>query len=347
MSPNPSEPLKRDRFVEEVLSITTQEANQAVSHLLPGGSVAQTAVQTAIGSIAQMTGQGTTGMTPPFQSAQSSGLSGATPGFAGPILAESTQGLPGATPGFAGPIAQGAAQIGGQAVQRAANNFTRFADVIVQAVPANLRPYAQTAVPAILQAAAQQNANLPQTAYMLATAQHESDFGSPHTWHGIEYPALEEVPWHLAQSQTPQDYFDSRYNMPRHADLGNQAGTSDGYDFRGRGYVQVTGRNNYQDWTNRLQPDNAAINLVAHPEQATNPQTAARILAQGMMQGTFTGRALPDYVNDTATDFANARRVVNGTDRAATFAATAQIYQSTLQNAVQSENVSDTQPPYR
>lgn len=337
------QPLKRNRFVEETLTIAMQEATQAVSHLMPGGAAGGIA-QTALGGAAQMAEQAMTGsaMTAPFQVPQVSGIAGATTGIAGTVPS-----IVGATPGFAGPVMRTVAEMGGvagQAVQQGTINFTRFADVIVQAAPANLRAYAQTAVPALLQAAAGQNANLPQTAYMLATAQHESEFGAPHTVHGVQYPPLEEAPWHLAPAQTPQNYFNSHYDMPRHPDLGNQAGTDDGYNFRGRGYVQVTGRSNYQDWTDRLFPNNPNLDLVTHPEQAAEPQTAARILAQGMMEGTFTGRALPDYVNANSVDFTNARRVVNGTDRAADIAAIANTYQTTLQNAVQAESAPPTLP---
>lgn len=45
-------------------------------------------------------------------------------------------------------------------------------------------------------------------------------------------------------------------------------------------------------------------------------QIAAAILVGGMKAGTFTGRKLGDYVGNGRTDFHNARRVVNGTDKA-------------------------------
>ena len=46
------------------------------------------------------------------------------------------------------------------------------------------------------------------------------------------------------------------------------------------------------------------------------PDTAYRIMSLGMYQGFFTGRKLSDYINDTKKDYVNARRIINGTDRA-------------------------------
>ncbi|OGB35688.1 MAG: hypothetical protein A2W72_01385 [Burkholderiales bacterium RIFCSPLOWO2_12_67_14] len=58
------------------------------------------------------------------------------------------------------------------------------------------------------------------------------------------------------------------------ASLGNtQAG--DAFNFRGRGYIQLTGRSNYTDSAQKL-----GLDLVRHPELAANPQNAERIAVQ-------------------------------------------------------------------
>ncbi len=57
-------------------------------------------------------------------------------------------------------------------------------------------------------------------------------------------------------------------------DLGNtQAG--DGYKYRGRGYIQLTGRFNYTKYGNQLH-----IDLVNNPELAVQPEIAATIAAE-------------------------------------------------------------------
>ncbi|WP_375463280.1 glycoside hydrolase family 19 protein, partial [uncultured Methylobacterium sp.] len=92
--------------------------------------------------------------------------------------------------------------------------------------------------------------------------------------------------------------------------LGNtQAG--DGARFHGRGYVQLTGRSNYQDWARRLNVD-----LVGNPDLALDASVASKILFDGMKLGTFTGRKFSDYFSGTKEDWVNARRIINGTDKA-------------------------------
>ena len=92
--------------------------------------------------------------------------------------------------------------------------------------------------------------------------------------------------------------------------------------YKGRGFVQLTHRANYVNAGNKI-----GVNLVNHPERALEPTIAARILVQGLLDGWFTGRKLSDYINSSHVDYKNARRVVNGIDKAQLFANTAtQIY---------------------
>lgn len=67
----------------------------------------------------------------------------------------------------------------------------------------------------------------------------------------------------------PFDLYDFR------ADLGNQ-GPPDGERYRGRGFVQLTGKANYKKYGNDLGVKNA---LVTSPEKANDPKTAAALLA--------------------------------------------------------------------
>lgn len=83
------------------------------------------------------------------------------------------------------------------------------------------------------------------------------------------------------------------------------------YPYYGRGYVQLTHKYNYQKYTDILR-----IDLVRNPDLVMQPKTALFILVDGMAKGRFTGKRLGQYVNGNQTDFAGARRVVNGNDRA-------------------------------
>lgn len=141
-------------------------------------------------------------------------------------------------------------------------------------------------------------------AYMLATAYHE-------TAHRMQ-PITE---------YGQRSYFD-RYEGRK--DLGNTV-AGDGYKFRGRGYVQLTGRRNYTLASSKL-----GVDLVGNPDRALEPTLAAAIMFLGMTEGWFTGKELSDYLNATETDFLNARRIINGTDRALQIAGYAEAFYRAL-----------------
>ncbi|WP_028747978.1 hypothetical protein [Rhizobium mesoamericanum] len=100
--------------------------------------------------------------------------------------------------------------------------------------------------------------------------------------------------------------------------LGNTAST-DGWTFRGRGLCQITGRGNY-----------AKFGVVSDPDRAATLPTAAAIMVRGMRDGLFTGKKLSDYLNDAGTDYVNARRIINGLDRAEEIAAFAKKFEAAL-----------------
>jgi len=99
------------------------------------------------------------------------------------------------------------------------------------------------------------------------------------------------------------------------AALGNTE-KGDGVRFHGRGYVQLTGRSNY-DKAGKL----VGADLVGNPDLALDPAIASKILFTGLKTGLFTGKKLPQYFNKTAEDWINARRIVNKLDKAPQIAA--------------------------
>jgi putative chitinase len=127
-------------------------------------------------------------------------------------------------------------------------------------------------------------------AYLLATAFHET----ARTMQPItEYGG--------------RKYFD-KYDTGNLAKaLGNTpAKDGDGFEYRGRGYVQITGRANYAKAGKAL-----GLDLIADPDLALVPEYAAKILVRGCTEGWFTGKKLGDYAS-----YKDMRRVVNGTDKA-------------------------------
>lgn len=106
--------------------------------------------------------------------------------------------------------------------------------------------------------------------------------------------------------------------------LGNTQ-PGDGFKYRGRGYVQLTGRSNYAKATRIL-----GVDLIGKPDRATDRDIALKILRVGCCEGWFTGKKLSDYLPG---DYVNARKVVNGTDRAAKIAGYARQFEAAIRAA--------------
>lgn len=143
-------------------------------------------------------------------------------------------------------------------------------------------------------------------AYMLATTFHETAF----TMQPIsEFGSVERF----------RRLYDNR------ADLGNGPAhggqPDDGPRFRGRGYVQLTGRRNYTKMSpivRAFYPESP--DFTVDPEAVKVPKYAAVIMFYGMFLGTFTGRALKHFIGNPdqgqIVDYFNARKVINGLDKA-------------------------------
>jgi len=109
-------------------------------------------------------------------------------------------------------------------------------------------------------------------------------------------------------------YFHKMYDIngarPAKArELGNLI-PGDGVKYKGRGYVQLTGRTNYAKMASYT-----GANLALQPDAAMQPQIAAKILIEGMVRGMFTSKKLSDYFNGSTTDQSQARRIINGVDK--------------------------------
>jgi Putative peptidoglycan binding domain len=163
--------------------------------------------------------------------------------------------------------------------------------------PPEIRPFAKKNLPLILNQCLNDGVvDRGQIAYVFATAEHESHFG--------------RFMMELADG----------WDYEGREDLGNTE-PGDGPRFKGRGFVQITGRRNYQIWSDKL-----GINLIDNPEKAAIPEIAAMILVRGMRDGSFTGVGLSDFIVGDLRDFFNARRIVNGRDKADIIAQFAEYY---------------------
>jgi putative chitinase len=148
-------------------------------------------------------------------------------------------------------------------------------------------------------------------AYMLATTKHECG----DTWQ----PIIE---------RGSREYF-NRYNAG--TSIGKNLGNTqpgDGWNFRGRGYVQLTGRANYGKLSKICEVD-----LLANPDRACDPGVAYMTMSHGFRNGTFTGKKITDYINTKTTDYRQARRCINGLDQCDKIAAYATAFDRILSQA--------------
>ncbi|HWF89265.1 MAG TPA: hypothetical protein VN659_10530 [Pyrinomonadaceae bacterium] len=110
------------------------------------------------------------------------------------------------------------------------------------------------------------------------------------------------------------------------------------YPFYGRGYVQLTWKENYDKADREL---NLGGQLSNNLELALDPDIAARIMVRGMQEGWFAGdrngkrhtlaRHLPANGAASVAQMTSARRIINGTDKNEKIAAEAMKFQKALQ----------------
>ena len=174
---------------------------------------------------------------------------------------------------------------------------------------------------AILEAMA--GAPLADAAYALATACLET---------GTTMKPVREANW--LSRQAAERYFFRMYDIqgarPKVARILGNNTPGDGVRYCGRGYVQLTGYNNY-----KRAADELGLNLVYIPDLAMDPDCAAKIMRQGMDSGWFTGKSFSSYLPRSGranrAQFKQARRIINGQDRADDIAGFALKFQSALE----------------
>lgn len=111
-------------------------------------------------------------------------------------------------------------------------------------------------------------------------------------------------------------YFEKMYGYQtkRGAELGN-VGPGDGAFFHGRGFIQITGRDNYHRYSLKL---GMGDELVQHPERALEAGVAARLFGAYFSETGIRDHSQPEYPFIAIPELArmgrwlDIRRVVNG-----------------------------------
>lgn len=175
-------------------------------------------------------------------------------------------------------------------------------------------------------------------AYMLATAKHET--------------ADTFKPIHEYGSRA---YFIKRYGGQ--TSIGKRLGNDtpeEGADYAGRGYPQATGEDNYEKSEQAIRKEYPEVvaafeartgkkfdltvgdqpNDKSDPDNMMDPQIAYVTMSYGMRKGMFTGKKLGDYFGPGKNDPINARRIINGLDRASLIASYHRKFETILKDSL-------------
>jgi large-conductance mechanosensitive channel len=171
-------------------------------------------------------------------------------------------------------------------------------------------------------------------AYALATVWHETAY----TFQPI-------------QEFGGSSYFERRYGS--HTKVGRRLGNDapgEGAKYSGKGYVQLTGESNYEKLEDIIRKQNPEIvqdferrsgqrfDLTDYAYQAKDPQLAFLIMTIGMFRGLYTGVAFRHYINNRETNYKEARRIINGTDKQIAIAGYAVKFEKILRAALVKES---------
>jgi hypothetical protein len=145
---------------------------------------------------------------------------------------------------------------------------------------------------------ADQPASLEHAAYLLATVKHEC----ADTYLPIREAHKKSEEWRKANL---------RY-----------------WPWYGRGFVQLTWEKNYVRAGKEL-----GLDLTTNPDAVMAQRISYQILLRGSSEGWFTEKKLSDYIRPGNIDYRNARRVINGTDKAELIAGYARKFEAALRAA--------------
>jgi putative chitinase len=142
-------------------------------------------------------------------------------------------------------------------------------------------------------------------AYILATAHHETGARFAPIEENLNYSAkrlMQVWPKRFPSVAAANPYANNPERLANSVYGGRLGNTDpgDGWLYRGRGFVQITGKANY-----------AKYGLADNPESASENAAAAHIIVDGMINGRFTGLLLRAYFDHDSDNPVGARKIIN------------------------------------
>lgn len=97
------------------------------------------------------------------------------------------------------------------------------------------------------------------------------------------------------------------------------------YPYYGRDLCQTTHLYNYEKVKKF-----SGVDVVKYPELIKDLSLAVKVIFEFMEKGHYTGKKLSNYIKADKCDYLNARKIINGTDKAKQIKEIAEIFESAL-----------------
>lgn len=97
--------------------------------------------------------------------------------------------------------------------------------------------------------------------------------------------------------------------------------------YYGRGETQNTWFDNYEKLSKAFNVD-----FLNNPDLLLTQDWSTPVTIYSMKNGLYTGKKLSDYINQSKKDYLNARRIINGMDKASLIAGYAETFEKVLRS---------------
>lgn len=165
----------------------------------------------------------------------------------------------------------------------------------------------------ILDEATKRDLPLRDTAYVLATTRHEVGSSMQPIRENLNYTSAASIrrtwPSRFKSDAAAKPYVRNPQGLANKVYGGRLGNTDpdDGWNYRGRGFPQTTGKENYER-SGKI----VGVDLVKEPDRMLEPRIAAITMIESMVRGLYTGKKLSDYLSGSTADYVNARAIING-----------------------------------
>lgn len=184
------------------------------------------------------------------------------------------------------------------------------------------------------------------SSYIFATAYHEVGRKMVPVAENLNYTSAKSIcdtwPKRFPTLESAKPFVRQAQKLANHVyggRLGNDR-DGDGWRYRGRGFPQTTGKENYHKSSELV-----AFDLVANPDLMLDPHIATVTMVESMLRGLYTGKRLGDYLAQKA-DYVGARAIINadGKKNGAKIAAYAKSFERALVAAGYLGSPAETKP---